>query len=79
MPGTQLCLRQTKLEPGTHPARDRVTGDVSTPSAPVEIDFVETPGSPGKVVLSGGLAYVADAPGGIEVIRFKRIPRGRAE
>jgi hypothetical protein len=49
--------------------------DVRDPSAPVEVDFAETPGSPVSVIVSGKYAYVADAPGGIEVIRLKRIPK----
>ena len=33
--------------------------DVSTPSAPVEVGFVDTPGSAFGVAVSGGYAYVA--------------------
>ena len=34
--------------------------DVSTPSAPVEVGFVETPGGAVGVAVAGGYAYVAD-------------------
>ncbi len=34
--------------------------DVSTPSAPVEVGFVDPPGDAYDVAVSGGYAYVAD-------------------
>ena len=34
--------------------------DVSTPSAPVEVGFFDTPGVARGVAVAGGYAYVAD-------------------
>ncbi len=42
--------------------------DVSTPSAPVEVGFVDTPDMAWGVAVSGAYAYVADVNGGLRVI-----------
>jgi hypothetical protein len=44
--------------------------DVSTPSAPVEAGFYDTPGSADGVAAAGGYAYVADQSGGLLILRF---------
>jgi hypothetical protein len=42
--------------------------DVSTPSAPVELGYVNTPGDCRGVAVSGRYVYVADWTGGLRVI-----------
>ena len=42
--------------------------DVSTPSAPVEVGFVDTPDLALGVAVSGSYAYVADGCDGLRVI-----------
>lgn len=42
--------------------------DVSTPTAPVEIGFYDTPGYAEKVTVAGGYAYVADSHYGLRIV-----------
>jgi hypothetical protein len=42
--------------------------DISTPSTPVEVGFVDTPGNAVGVAVSPGYAYVADGYSGLRVI-----------
>jgi len=42
--------------------------DVSTPSAPVEVGFLDTPGYANGVAVSGSYAYLADYSYGLRVI-----------
>lgn len=42
--------------------------DVSEPSLPVEVGFLDTPGFARDVAVSGGLAVVADYDAGLRVI-----------
>lgn len=44
--------------------------DVSTPSAPVEVDFYATLGTPRGVAVEGDHLYVADGTGGLVILRF---------
>jgi hypothetical protein len=53
--------------PGTLQTGVRVY-DVTDPSAPLEIGFVDTPGEATDIATSGGYAYVADSGGGLRVI-----------
>jgi hypothetical protein len=43
--------------------------DVRTPSAPVEVGFVDTPGDAFGVAVSGGYGYIADAGAGLVTFR----------
>ena len=42
--------------------------EVSDPASPVRLGGYDTPGSATKVVVSGTVAYVADATNGLQVI-----------
>ena len=42
--------------------------DIGTPSAPVEVGSLDTPGLAADVRVSGPLAYVADGSGGLRII-----------
>ena len=42
---------------------------MSTPSAPVEVGFYDTPGDARGVTVSGGYVFVADSEAGMEVFR----------
>jgi hypothetical protein len=42
--------------------------DVSNPSSPTEVGFLDTPGWAYSVAVSGSVAYVADGDGGLRVI-----------
>ena len=48
--------------------------DVSTPSAPVEVGFVDTPGRAlSGVAVAAGFAYLGDGSGGLRVIDVSRM------
>jgi hypothetical protein len=53
--------------PGTLQTGVRVY-DVTDPSAPLEIGFVDTPGEATDIAISGGHAYVADSGEGLRVV-----------